>query len=150
MCQPGQGPPLTLPQSAGCWKSPFLFLSRPVTEKHLQPARAIPGEAAASACSCRAVCSASSNYLPPSPTAFSFLPGIPPPSTPPNMPPEVAQARPYLRGNVLKVFTAAMRQRRDPGGPLPTFPNLCTQKHHSAQEGNESQKVNLNPGLLLH
>ena len=154
MCQPGQRPPLTLPQSAGCWKSPFLFLGCPVTEKHLQPARATPGEAAASASSCHAVCSASSNYLPPSPTAFCFLPRSPPPPTPPNTPPEVAQAHPYLRGNEHRRCSEGVHSSHEaverPWGPLPTFPNLCTQKHHSAQEGNESQKVNLNPGPLLH
>lgn len=40
----GKGHPDT-PSSAGCWKSPFLFLSLPVTGTHLQPARATPGEA---------------------------------------------------------------------------------------------------------
>ena len=143
----GKGHPDT-PSSAGRWKSPFLFLGLPVTGTHLHPARATPGEATASAWS-RVLCRASSNYFPPLLPDSSILPRIPPPPTPHNLPPKIVQACPYTRGNEHQRCPGGVHSSCEAverlGDPI-HIPHFCTQKHQSAQEGDESQKVNLNTG----
>lgn len=127
MCQPWARAMADTPQSAGCWKSPFLFLSCPVTGTHLQPAWATPREAALPPA--RSLCSASeasSNYFPllPHPSCLGD------PTSSYSLQPTTKNSTVQQRPNELQCCSEDVHSSHEaverPWGFPPAYLSLCT------------------------